>query len=62
MGICYTFNSKIAQYLTVEYLLDGIMFENEEPYVVNFFDVRKFALINDLHACDVSSGNWKLKS
>lgn len=52
-GICYTFNSEIARYISPEYLLYGILPPYQELYVVNFFDKRKFVILGDLRSAYV---------
>lgn len=57
MGICYTFNSKIANYMTPEYLMQNDNYEviNEnhkyKEYFVTIYDIEKIAFTTDINSC-----------
>lgn len=60
-GICDTFNSKIAAYMSPEFYVSNELPKMNEIYEVNFFDFKKFSEISNLRSSSEVSVQLKLK-
>lgn len=54
MGLCQTFNSAIAQYISTDYIIDNVLPKKLDTYSVNYFDIKKYAALHNVDGMNVS--------